>query len=244
MHDAGCRTAARIPGSKLLSETIGRRSKTRREIFPNLQLARLPELGIFRIKHRISVGPTLGKLGDHEAKGVELPRQHSIDGYDDIGARRRRLLKPIREKHKHRISFQGRYVGTEKWHGHHVSGVLDEHTCISVVGVIIVRAMRENEVRFPFSNQSGDGAAILKCRFELPIVNVQNDSLYSQKRMSRRHFISAPKRQSPARFAPMAYVSVRRGHQQYMVPLLCPTRCRSTDLNLAVIRMRPKGDDA
>jgi hypothetical protein len=94
------------------------------------------------------------------------------------------------------------------------------------------------------ADQPRERAAVLQRRFEFAVVDVEHHALDAEDLVRLVHLGLAPFRQRPARFAPVADVTIRDGDEEHVMPLLRPQRGGAADLDLAIIRMRAEGNDA
>ena len=101
-----------------------------------------------------AVGAAFVELGDDNAECVELLLNDRIDGNSDFRLKRIRFLKGVGVLKKHRIVFQGRYVGAEKRYSDHIRRVLNEHTGVTVVGMVIVRSRPQHHIGLPFPDEA------------------------------------------------------------------------------------------
>ena len=163
---------------------------------------------------------------------------------DNVRLKRVRFLKAVGIIQKHRIGLEVGHVGAEERNGHHVRGVLHENAGVAMVGMIVIRSRTHDDVRSPFANQAGEGAAILDGRQQFAIMNVQHLGDDSQPLVSGVDFGFAPHGQRPARVAPVADVAVGDRDQFYVMSFGRPHRADATGLKLAVVRMGAEADDA
>jgi hypothetical protein len=99
------------------------------------------------------------------------------DRADVDGDRRReriRLLKLVRQIGDHGIGAQGRRLGGQRRHHHHVSRVLHELAGVAMIGMVIVGPVREHEVGLIKADEADDGQAVGAARLEQAVVVVED----------------------------------------------------------------------
>ena len=85
---------------------------------------------------------------------LAFPNVADVDG--NIGREWHGLLEMIFEVEKDRISRQGSDVRANIGYHHQIRGILDDLRRIAMVRVIVIRAMREDDVCPPFANLADD----------------------------------------------------------------------------------------
>ncbi len=112
-----------------------------------------------------------------------------------------------------------------------------------MIGVIVIRAMCDDEVSVPFPNQSRDLLAVLKRRQEFTVVDVKDFSRRADSSCCFLHFRSTSFRKRTACHPPMTDVTVGDRNKFDMMALLSPFNGRPCHLELAIIGVSSKGDD-
>src|SRR5262245_749636 len=110
--------------------------------------------------------------------------------------------------------------------------------------MIIVRAMANNDVGFPFADEAGQKTAVLERGRGFTIVKVEHFGGDAEDSGSFLHFGSSSLGQGAAGLAPVADIPIRDGHKLDFVPTRGPQSGGATRLQLAIIRVRSKTDNA
>ena len=103
--------------------------------------------------------------------------------------------------------------------------------------------MAEDDVGLPLANQARDGAAVLECRLQLAVVNVEHLGGDAEDLRGCERLLGAPPGQRAARFAPVPDVAVGDRDELDLVSERRPFRRRSRHAQLVVVGMRPERDD-
>ena len=104
--------------------------------------------------------------------------------------------------------LESRDIGTEKRHSDHVGRILNQHTGITMVRMVIIGPGTHDDIGLPFTNQSSDQAAVFQGGHQLPIMEVENLGGGAQAGGGLVYFRSAAFGQRPARIAPMANIAI------------------------------------
>jgi hypothetical protein len=62
---------------------------------------------------------------------------------------------------EYRVLFQERDFRKDSRHSHHIGGIVNEHTRITMIGVIIIRPRVNNEIGFLFPDQFNNLQTVL-----------------------------------------------------------------------------------
>ena len=129
-------------------------------------------------------------------------------------------------------------------HRDHVGGIHHEHSHITMIGVIVVWTVTDDDVRLPVADQAADRPTVLHGHHEFTVVDVEHLGLVAKDAGALPDFRRAALSQASTRHAPMADVTVCTGHKFDMVTLRGPLCACSAGAEFAVVRVRPKNDDA
>ena len=113
-----------------------------------------------------------------------------------------------------------------------------------MIGMVIPRPVRQDDVGLPFADQAGDLLARLEIRHQLAVVDVEDVRLDAELLVARRDLGLAPLRQRAARLREVSDVAVGQRHQLDLVSLRGHQRCRAPELQLGIVWMRAERDDA
>jgi hypothetical protein len=113
-------------------------------------------------------------LRRHLVNSGELLVKDIIHRDDDVCLKGIRLLEAVARIEKERIFLQGRHITANIGHSDHEGSILDENTDIAMIGMIVPRAMRDDDVRPPLADDADDLLAVLQRRHQFAIVNVEH----------------------------------------------------------------------
>ena len=86
-------------------------------------------------------------------------------------------------------------------HRDHVRRVLHQHADVAVVGVVVPRAVRDDDVGLPLANEPRDLLAVLQVRFEFAVVNVEHLARDAENLVGLLHLREPALRERPAGLA-------------------------------------------
>ena len=109
-----------------------------------------------------------------------------------------------------RILLKNRRIRAEVRDRHHVGSVLDEHSGVPMIGMIVVRAMGKDEVRFPLTDQASESAAVLQGGQQLPVVDVENLAGHAKDSVGLVGLHLAPSRERATGITPVADIAIGR----------------------------------
>lgn len=92
----------------------------------------------------------------------------------DTGGEGVGLLEAVAGIHEDGVLFHEGNVRAEEGNGDHEGGILDEDADIAMVGVVVPRAMGDDEVGIPFADDLGDAFAVFEGGEEFAVVNVED----------------------------------------------------------------------
>jgi hypothetical protein len=84
---------------------------------------------------------------------VPLQLDYLIDDHRNVWAKWHWLQKMIANVADHRICWEMGVVRHDVWHRHHIRCILYEQRGIAMVGMIVIRARREDEMRPKVADQ-------------------------------------------------------------------------------------------
>jgi len=113
-----------------------------------------------------------------------------------------------------------------------------------MIGVVVVRAMAQDDVGLPVADQAGDRAAVLERGHELAVVNVEHLVLDAENARAFGDFGLAALRERPAGLLEVADVAVGHGDELHLVAACGPERRHAARLELGIVGMGAEGDDA
>jgi len=191
-----------------------------------------------------ATGSTFVMLRRHLVNGGELLIKDIIHRDDDVCLEGIGLLEAIARIEKERVLLQGWHIAAHEGHGDHERGILDEHADIAMVGMIVPRTMRDDDVRLPLADDADDLLPVLQRRHQFAIVNVEHLSLCADEGIRFFHFGEPPLRQRSTRRLPVADVAIGHRHELHVMAEFYPLRRRAARSVLCIIRMCAEDDDA
>ena len=180
----------------------------------------------------------------HNAQRLELLVHHLINRQGYVGHERIGLLETIGGIQEDWVVLERRHIGTDKRHRHHVSRILHEDARVAVVGMIVVGAMADDDVGLPLADETDDFAAVLQCRLQLAVVNVEDLHGDAQHFCRRFHFGFAPQEQGPSGLPPVTNVAIGDGNELHAMPLPRPQSSGAAGSDFAIVRVCAEADDA
>jgi hypothetical protein len=144
---------------------------------------------------------------------------------------------------EHGIVLQIRDIGTEKGHGDHVSGILDEDTGVAMVRVIIVGSWAQDDISMPFADEASNGSAILQGGQQFAVMDIQDLAGDPEDLVGMFGFRFTASGQGASGFAPVADVAVGDGDQFDMVAFGGPHGPDASGLDLAIIGVSAEAND-
>ena len=155
-----------------------------------------------------------------------------------------RPREAVGEIHEDGVALHRWRVRHVKRDAHHERGIANEQPGVTVIRMVIVWAMRKDQICLPFANEPRDDFSILQGRHDLAIVNVQHLRFHAHTLGGFLGLRRATLGQRTTSHFPVTDVAVGHGDQLYLVAKLCPLNGAAAQLKLGVIRMRTKGNDA
>ena len=131
-------------------------------------------------------------LGSHLVDGSDFQIEYIVHRHDNVLLERIRIFEAVVGIQEHRIFHQGRHIAAAIRHRHHNSSILDEHADLTMIRVVVPRAMPDDDVRAPLANKADDLLPALHRRDEFPVMDVQHLRLRTDDRI--RFFTSASRR--------------------------------------------------
>ena len=113
-----------------------------------------------------------------------------------------------------------------------------------MVGMVVVRPVPHHDVGLPIPDLARDHAAIFERRLELAVVDVEHVGRDAENARALLDFLVAALCQRSAGLLEVADVAVGHRDKLHLVPLGGPQRGHACGLELRVVGMRAKGDDA
>src|SRR4030042_167747 len=140
----------------------------------------------------VACGPEAFDLRFQQPESIGLLLDYVIYGYYYVRFKRIRLLESVREIKEDGILRYLWDIRAIKSYRGHVCGVLHQDACITMVGMVIVRAMSHYNICFPFPDEAHEYFGVFQGRHQLAIVNVQHLGLDAQFFCRRLNFSGAP----------------------------------------------------
>lgn len=162
----------------------------------------------FRDKVRPTVAAAFVELGFQGLHGRDLPLDNIVDINHNVWRKRVGPLELVIRKEKHGVLREIWSVRTEMRDRDHERSIHDQHPDRTMVRVIVVWAMAEDEVCLPVTDQAADRPAVLKGRHEFTVVDVEHFGLGSQDFRALADFCRPSLGEWPTRHAPVADVPV------------------------------------
>ena len=112
-----------------------------------------------------------------------------------------------------------------------------------MIGVIVMRPMREYEVSLPRANKPRDNLAILQSGHNFTVMDIQYQRFHPHASGRLLGFGSASFGQWPPGHLPVTNVAIGHRDQFYLMAQLRPLDGTASNLKLRIIRMRSKSDN-
>jgi hypothetical protein len=109
-----------------------------------------------------------------------------------------------------------------------------------MIGMIVIRAMAENDVGLPFADQPRKSAAVLDSREKLTIVNIEDLGGDAKDLGATLDFRRTTQRELSSAHGKMADIAIGRRHELDVVARRGPLGGNTARLEFAVIRMGSK----
>ena len=187
--------------------------------------------------------PPFDELGFDEGEGFDFPIDDAVDGDHDVVLERRGLLETVVGVEEDRVLFEWRGVRAEEGDRDHEGRILHEDAGVAVVRVIVVRAMADNDIGFPFADQPSENLAIFEGGHEFAVVDVEHFGGHSQNGCRRLDFGVSSFGQRTSRHSPVTDVAVCGRDELHQVAALGPEDRNAATANLAIVRVGPKDKD-
>ncbi len=190
------------------------------------------------------VRSSLDELRFQQQQGIELLFDHAVNGDDDVRTKRVGPLKVVVGIEKDRVLSQIRRLRAEERDRDHEGRVLGEHAHVTVVGMIVVRPVGNDQIGVPGADQPSHGAAIFQGRHQLAVMDVQHLRSRAQDLRGRAHLGQAPGGQGFACHAGVPGVAIGDRGQFHVMSQGRPEHGRSTGTDLRIVGMSPEDDDS
>ena len=122
--------------------------------------------------------------------------------------------------------------------------VVEQDADIAVVRVVVVRPVADDDVGLPVANLARERATRFEVHLELAIVDVEHVRGDPENPRALLDFLVPADGERPTRLAEVTDVAIGRRDELHLVALRRPQRRNAGGLQLGVIGMRAKDDDA
>ena len=193
----------------------------------------------------VDPGQPFIELGDMGVHAVDLFFVDAIDVDNDVRREGIGLLEVVGIVEKNGVFGEGRGAGNDVGNDDHVGGVLDEDAGVAVVGMIVVGAVGDDDVGFPFADGADDLAANIEGGDEFAVVVVENLILFDAEPFEGflSFEVAAFGEGATAHFV-MTGITVSDGQEFYDVTHLGEESGGSAHLDVAIVGVRADGEDA
>ena len=123
----------------------------------------------------------------------------AFDSDRNVGLKGRGLAKAVHEVHVNWVRAQGGDIGGEKGNRHHVGGVLHGLGRVAVIGMIVVGAVRVDEIGLVLADDLDDLFADGQRRLEFAVVIVEDEAFDAAAERASCDRTSASSASMPAR---------------------------------------------
>jgi hypothetical protein len=173
---------------------------------------------------------------------VEHVDQRIEHGFDVDGHCRREWIGPhelVRHVGDHRIFPERRHLRADRRHSHHVRGIAHQLRRVAMVGVIVVGAVGDNQVRPFLADQGDEPVAGLERRQQGAVRKIEDVIANAQHAPRSGRFAAADLDQSLAIDLVVAGFAVCDTDEAHLRAVPAPQCCRPADLDVAIVRVRP-----
>ena len=176
----------------------------------------------------------------HGDQAVEL----GVDVHDDVRLEPAGPGEGVGEVEDHRAGGEVRDVGADGGHGQQVGRVLDQQAGEAMVGVVVGRPVRDDQVRPEGPDQADHLAAVVQPVVELAVGMVEDLVRGADDRGGGLRLAASPTRQLGPGHRVVAGPPVGQAHQPDDVARVAPPGGRPAGLDVGVIRVGADDEDA